>query len=93
MRHALAVDGRNVNNLLCYPGLFKGAVAAGAKSISQAMKLAAVEVIANAATEGEILPEPLNKAVHHAVARAVREAAVSELPQSMPSRSTCSAAF
>lgn len=73
---ALAVDGRNVNNLLCYPGLFRGAIAAGAKSISQAMKLAAVKVIADAAAEGEILPEPLNKALHHAVARAVREVAI-----------------
>jgi malate dehydrogenase (oxaloacetate-decarboxylating) len=75
---AVAVDGRNVNNLLCYPGLFKGAIAAGAKSISLAMKLAAVDVLASAATEGEILPEPLNKAVHHAVARAVRDAAINE---------------
>ena len=76
---AVAVDGRNVNNLLCYPGLFKGAIAAGARSISMSMKLAAVDVLAHAAAEGEILPEPLNKSVHQAVARAVRDAAIKEI--------------
>jgi malate dehydrogenase (oxaloacetate-decarboxylating) len=72
---ALAADGRNVNNLLCYPGMFEGAIAAGARSISLAMKLAAVKVIADAAKDDEILPEPLDKSLHHAVACAVEQAA------------------
>jgi malate dehydrogenase (oxaloacetate-decarboxylating) len=72
---AFAADGRNVNNLLCYPGMFKGAIAAGARSISVAMKLAAVKVIADAAKDDEILPEPLDRGLHAAVANAVEHAA------------------
>jgi malate dehydrogenase (oxaloacetate-decarboxylating) len=80
---ALAVDGRNVNNLLCYPGLFKGAIAAGARSISLPMKLAAVKVIADAAREEEILPEPLDKSLHQSVAQAVEQVAREEA-ESLP---------
>ena len=72
---ALAVDGRNVNNILCYPGLFRGAIDAHARSITTAMKLAAARVISAAAIEGEILPDPLDPNLHKAVTQAVREAA------------------
>ena len=78
---AFAADGRNVNNLLCYPGMFKGAIAAGVRSISIAMKLAAVRVIADAAKDGEILPEPLDRSLHEAVAAAVEAAARAANPE------------
>ena len=71
----LAADGRNVNNLLCYPGMFKGAIDAGARSITQEMRLAAAKVIADAAQDGELLPEPLDKSLHAAVASAVAQCA------------------
>ena len=71
----MAADGRNVNNLLCYPGMFKGAIDAGARSISQEMKLVAAKVIADAAQDGELLPEVLDKSLHAAVAGAVAQTA------------------
>jgi hypothetical protein len=43
------------------------------------MKLAAVRVIADAAREEEILPEPLEKALHLSVAQAVEQVARQEM--------------
>jgi malate dehydrogenase (oxaloacetate-decarboxylating) len=73
---AFAADGRSVNNVLGYPGIFRGALAAGARMITLEMKLAAVRAIADLATDDEIVPDALDQKVHDAVARAVREAAV-----------------
>jgi malate dehydrogenase (oxaloacetate-decarboxylating) len=70
-----AADGRSVNNVLGYPGIFRGALAAGARMITLEMKLAAARAIAGLASEDEIVPDPLDQKVHDAVARAVREAA------------------
>jgi malate dehydrogenase (oxaloacetate-decarboxylating) len=72
---AFAADGRSVNNVLGYPGIFRGALAAGARMITLEMKLAAARAIADMATGEEIVPDPLDQKVHDAVARAVREAA------------------
>jgi malate dehydrogenase (oxaloacetate-decarboxylating) len=72
---AVAADGRSVNNVLGYPGIFRGALAAGARMITLQMKLAAARAIADQATDTEIVPDPLDQEVHDAVARAVREAA------------------
>ena len=69
-----ALDGRMVNNLLGYPGLFKGAITAGAHEITTAMKLQAAQVIASCAPKGEVLPDPLSRSVHEAVAQAVMRA-------------------
>jgi malate dehydrogenase (oxaloacetate-decarboxylating) len=71
---AFAADGRSVNNVLGYPGIFRGALAAGARMITLEMKLAAARAIASLAQEDEIVPDPLDQKVHDAVARAVREA-------------------
>jgi malate dehydrogenase (oxaloacetate-decarboxylating) len=71
---AFAADGRSVNNVLGYPGIFRGALAAGARMITLEMKLAAARAIADLAADDEIVPDPLDQKVHDAVARAVREA-------------------
>jgi malate dehydrogenase (oxaloacetate-decarboxylating) len=72
---ALAADGRSVNNVLGYPGIFKGALQAGARRIDLEMKLAAARTIAELAGDDELVPDALDQHVHDAVARAVREAA------------------
>jgi malate dehydrogenase (oxaloacetate-decarboxylating) len=72
---ALAADGRSVNNVLGYPGIFRGALKAGAKEINVEMKLAAARVLADLAGESELVPDVLDQRVHDAVAEAVREAA------------------
>ncbi|HTX46589.1 MAG TPA: NAD(P)-dependent oxidoreductase [Solirubrobacteraceae bacterium] len=74
---AFAGDGRSVNNVLGYPGIFRGALQAGADVINLEMKLAAVRAIADLTTGDELVPDALNQRVHDAVAAAVREAAVS----------------
>jgi len=71
----VAADGSIVNNVLAYPGLMRGALDAHASAITSAMKRAAAFAIADAASEGELLPDPLDEKVHVAVATAVAEAA------------------
>jgi malate dehydrogenase (oxaloacetate-decarboxylating) len=73
---AFAADGKSVNNVLGYPGIFRGALLSGAKEINPRMKLAAAGVIAELAGGGELVPDPLDPSVHERVADAVREAAV-----------------
>jgi malate dehydrogenase (oxaloacetate-decarboxylating) len=72
---AFAADGRSVNNVLGYPGIFRGALMAGASAINLEMKLAAAQVLADLAEGEELVPDVLVQAVHDAVARAVMEAA------------------
>lgn len=67
---AIAADGSIVNNVLAYPGLFKGAMSVGAHTISVGMKVAAARCLAEAAGD-ELLPDPLDQDVHSAVAAAV----------------------
>ena len=66
-----AADGAAVNNVLGFPGLFKGALLAGARTITPLMRIAAAEAIACSAKNGELVPCPLDPAVHRAVVRAV----------------------
>jgi malate dehydrogenase (oxaloacetate-decarboxylating) len=73
---AFAGDGRSVNNVLGYPGIFRGALQAGASRITLEMKLAAAWAIADLASEGELVPNALDQRVHDAVADAVRRAAI-----------------
>jgi malate dehydrogenase (oxaloacetate-decarboxylating) len=73
---AFAADGRSVNNVIGYPGIFRGALQAGAAGINVEMKLAAARAIANLASEGELVPNVLDQGVHDSVALAVRQAAV-----------------
>jgi malate dehydrogenase (oxaloacetate-decarboxylating) len=72
---SFAADGRSVNNVLGYPGIFRGALRAGAKEINVEMKLAAAKAIAGLADDDELVPDALDQHVHDAVADAVRDAA------------------
>lgn len=74
---AFAADGKSINNVLGFPGLFRGALDAGARRFTDEMLVAAAESIADLAGEHDLVPDPLNKAVHDAVARAVAGAAAS----------------
>jgi malate dehydrogenase (oxaloacetate-decarboxylating) len=73
-----AADGSMVNNVLGFPGIFRGAFGAGASEISTGMKLAAASAIAALTRASELVPNPLDPAVHNAVARAVEDAARDE---------------
>jgi malate dehydrogenase (oxaloacetate-decarboxylating) len=69
-----------INNSLAFPGVFRGALDARARDISQAMKLAAVEAIAELVAADElhedyILPSMFDRRVAEAVATAVRTTA------------------
>jgi malate dehydrogenase (oxaloacetate-decarboxylating) len=72
---AFAAEGSTVNNVLGYPGMFRGALEANADRLDSKMKLAAAGALADASGEGELLPDPLDRSVHERVAEAVREAA------------------
>ena len=69
-------DGRYVNNLLAYPGIFKGALETRATGINDPMLLAAVQAIVETTPQGEIVPSPLDSTVHVAVTKAVAKAAM-----------------
>ncbi len=69
-----------INNVLCFPGIFRGALNCRASRINEEMKLAAANAIANIITPAELHPEYIvpsvfDKRVAEAVARAVEEAA------------------
>ncbi|MBM6859448.1 NAD-dependent malic enzyme [Clostridium saudiense] len=70
-----------VNNVLAFPGIFRGALDVRAIDINEEMKLAAAHAIANQVTDEElnedyIIPKALNKNVAKAVAEAVKQAAI-----------------
>jgi malate dehydrogenase (oxaloacetate-decarboxylating) len=68
---AIAADGKGINNLLGFPGLFKGALAVRAKRFTDAMLLAAAGTIADLSKGDDLVPDPLEREVHQAVAAAV----------------------
>lgn len=77
-----------VNNVLCFPGLFKGALSVRARDINDTMKLAAAYAIADLITdedrsEENIIPGAFDprvaEAVASAVAKAARESGVARL--------------
>jgi malate dehydrogenase (oxaloacetate-decarboxylating) len=72
---AFAADGKNLNNVLAFPGLFRGALDAGATIFTDEMLIAAAKAIADSAEDGPLIPSPLCREVHQRVANAVREAA------------------
>ncbi|MEG2813483.1 MAG: malic enzyme-like NAD(P)-binding protein [Oscillospiraceae bacterium] len=68
-----------INNVLAFPGIFKGALQARATEITEEMKLAAAYGIASIITDDElnpdyILPDPFDKRVAISVANAVKNA-------------------
>ncbi len=71
----VAADGKSINNVLAFPGLFAGALRARATAFSDEMLLAAAHTIAQAAPEGQLVPDALNGTIHEAVATAVAAAA------------------
>jgi malate dehydrogenase (oxaloacetate-decarboxylating) len=71
-----AADGRSVNNVLGYPGIWKGALDARARRINSQMYFAAAEAIAAQAEEGDLVPAPLSRRTHREIARAVARAAM-----------------
>jgi malate dehydrogenase (oxaloacetate-decarboxylating) len=68
-----------INNVLAFPGVFRGALDAGATKITEAMKLAAAEAIFEVATDDlapdRIVPSPFDPRVASTVAAAVARAA------------------
>jgi malate dehydrogenase (oxaloacetate-decarboxylating) len=75
---AFAADGKAVNNVLGFPGIFRGALDSQAPRITPEMLIAAVEVLVSMTPSGELTPNPLNKKVHQEVARAVAETAMKQ---------------
>jgi malate dehydrogenase (oxaloacetate-decarboxylating) len=70
-----------INNVLCFPGIFRGALDAGATTITENMKLAAAGAIADAVPDDElsagyIVPSVFNKHVVELVASSVAAQAV-----------------
>ena len=84
-RHARVVaTGRSdfpnqINNVLAFPGIFRGAFDARARAITEGMKLAAADalaaIVADEVREDLIIPSPFDPRVGPAVAAAVAEAA------------------
>ena len=68
-----------INNVLAFPGIFRGALSVRAKAITEEMKLAAARGIAAIARDGlsteYILPDPFDRRVAESVARAVARSA------------------
>jgi malate dehydrogenase (oxaloacetate-decarboxylating) len=84
---AVVATGRSdlpnqINNVLAFPGVFRGAIDAGARSITEGMKLAAATAIADVVGDdlrpGYIVPSPLDRRVATAVAEAVAACAREE---------------
>ena len=83
---AIMATGRSdypnqINNVLAFPGVFKGALDVRARTINEEMKLAAAQAIASVIPEDElhpdyIVPSVFNRKVAEAVAEAVANAAV-----------------
>jgi malate dehydrogenase (oxaloacetate-decarboxylating) len=84
-RVAVMATGRSdypnqINNVLCFPGIFRGALNCRASRINEAMKLAAADAIASIITDEElhpdyIIPSVFDRRVADAVANEVEEAA------------------
>jgi len=84
LRAAVVATGRSdepnqINNVLCFPGLFRGLLDARARQVTNRVKLAAAEAIAGIIPAEElgperIMPSPFDRAVVPAVARAVADA-------------------
>lgn len=70
-----------VNNVLCFPGIFRGALDVRASDINDAMKIAAAKAIAGLVSDEElnaeyILPKAFDPRVKDAVAKATAQAAI-----------------
>ena len=75
-----------INNALCFPGFFRGALDVRASKVTLAMKQAATRAIADIVTDeqralGVVVPTMFQARLHQAVATAVAEAWIGEHPQ------------
>ncbi|MCI2256918.1 NAD-dependent malic enzyme, partial [Domibacillus sp. PGB-M46] len=75
---AYAADGRSVNNVLGFPGIFRGVLNARANDVTHPMLVAAAEAIASCTKPGDLVPHPLDRTVHERVAAVVEQAAAAE---------------
>ena len=78
MAPAAPTSPNQVNNVVAFPGIFRGALEGRATQITEEMKLAAAHAIAGLVPDGElgeenILPEAFDPRVADAVSRAVKE--------------------
>jgi malate dehydrogenase (oxaloacetate-decarboxylating) len=73
-----AADGKLVNNVLGFPGIFRGAVDTWSPRISDEMLEAASLAIANHTTDDQFIPNPLDRKLHMAVAHAVALKAIEQ---------------
>jgi malate dehydrogenase (oxaloacetate-decarboxylating) len=65
-----------INNVLAFPGIFKGVLESGKKKITDEMKLKAARTLADyvdVPNENKIIPDPLDKNVALAVAEAMKD--------------------
>ncbi|MFQ5743374.1 MAG: NADP-dependent malic enzyme [Acidobacteriota bacterium] len=85
---AVAATGRSdfpnqINNSLAFPGVLRGALDARAGAITEAMKVAAAQTIADCVENpaaDHIMPDPFDRRVPGAVAEAVRRSATASVP-------------
>ena len=75
---AYASDGKSVNNVLGFPGIFRGAVDTWTPRISDEMLIAAANAIAEYPTTDQMLPNPLDRKLHETVAHAVALKAIEQ---------------
>jgi malate dehydrogenase (oxaloacetate-decarboxylating) len=78
-----------VNNVLAFPGIFRGALDAGATRITESMKITAARALAGCVESPQpeqILPDPLDRTVAPRVAAAVRAAATETVAGETPAR-------
>ena len=72
-------DSNQVNNVLVFPGVFKGALKARAKRINEEMKLAAAKALASCVenpSKEKFIASPLDKKVVKKISEAVEKAAI-----------------
>lgn len=77
-----------INNVLAFPGIFRGALDAGSSTISEEMKIAAAHALAEATTNPSaerVLPAPLDHSVAPRIAAAVAKAAMRDGSSAPPS--------
>jgi malate dehydrogenase (oxaloacetate-decarboxylating) len=75
---AFASDGKSVNNVLGFPGIFRGAVDTLTPRITNEMLLAAAMAIADNTPADQLVPNPLDRKLHEAVAHAVAQKAIEQ---------------
>lgn len=71
-----AADGKSVNNVSAFPGLFRGILDAGVSRFTDEILFAAAESLSSNAPEGQLIPGPLDLDAHAAVAKAVKDEAL-----------------